>query len=340
MARFRRRAPALTLFFLAPAIGELLSGSSPPSEFFSPPTLLLLAVLYGGGALLIRELRCRWHKGWPTVLLLGAAYGLVEEGLMVKSFFDPHWVDIGLLGSYGRWAGVNWVWAFELTLFHAVFSIAVPILLTERLFPERQSDSWVGRRMTALLSLLLIGDILLGFLALTPYRPPFLPYVLTLATVIGFAGAAQRLPVHIFVRPPDDPSEPVMRLRVIGFIGTLTLFALSWAVPNTGAPALLNLWLMAGLPLAVFIAVTAASRGRQLSERQSLGLVSGGMGFFVLLAPLQQLSKNRADDTSGMAIVGLLFLVGLILLELRFRRTAADPALTGGAVLAPDPPRG
>jgi hypothetical protein len=340
MARFRQRTPALTLFFLAPAIGELLSGSSPPSEFFSPLTLLLLAVLYGGGALLVRELRCRWHKGWPTALLLGAAYGLVEEGLMVKSFFDPNWVDIGVLGSYGRWAGVNWIWASELTLFHAVFSITVPVLLTERLFPDRQSDSWVGRRMTILLSLLLIGDILLGFLALTPYRPPFFPYVLTLATVLALAWAARRLPVHIFTHPPDGRSEPVMRLRVIGFIGTLSLFALSWAIPSTGAPALLNLWLMAGLPAAILIAVAAASRGRQLSERQSLGLASGGLVFFVLLTPLQQLSKNRADNTSGMAIVGLLFLVGLVLLEWRVRHTADDPAFTADAILAPDPPRG
>lgn len=340
MARLRRHAPALTLFFLAPAIGELLSGSSPPSEFFSPPTLLLLAVLYGGGALLIRELRCRWHKGWPTVMVLGAAYGLVEEGLMVKSFFDPNWVDIGLLGSYGRWAGVNWVWASELTLFHAVFSITVPILLTERLFPDRRSDSWVGRRMAVLLGFLLIGDILLGFLALTPYRPPFFPYVLTLAAVPALGWAAHHLPVHALPRPPEGSKEPVLRFRVIGLLGTLSLFAVSWAVPNTGAPALLNLWLMAGLPAAVFIAVTAASRGRQLSERQSLGLASGGLGFFILLAPLQQLSKNRADNTSGMAIVGLFFLIGLILLDRRFRHTDAGPALAGDALLVPDPPRG
>ncbi len=47
--------PALVLFFLSPAIGELLSGSSPPAEFFSP-FLPVLAVLYGGGAILSREL--------------------------------------------------------------------------------------------------------------------------------------------------------------------------------------------------------------------------------------------------------------------------------------------
>jgi len=132
--------PALTLFFLAPMLAELLSGSAPPVEFFNPFALLVLPALYGSGAILVRELRVRWGKGWPTVFALGAAYGIVEEGLMVKSFFDPNWMDLGPLGSYGRWAGVNWVWSLELTIFHAVFSIAIPILLVELLFPAQRDQ--------------------------------------------------------------------------------------------------------------------------------------------------------------------------------------------------------
>ena len=99
-SRFRM-PPALVLFFLAPVIGELLSGSSPPVEFFKPFSLLLLAALYGGGALLARELALRWGKRWPTILTLGLAYGVLEEGLMVKSFFDPAWMDLG------RWVPDN-----------------------------------------------------------------------------------------------------------------------------------------------------------------------------------------------------------------------------------------
>jgi hypothetical protein len=100
-------SPALVLFFLAPAIAELLLGSSPPSEFFNPVSLLLLSSLYGSGALVMRELKVRWKKGYVSLFLLGAAYGIVEEGLMVKSFFDPDWMDLGLLGVYGRWIEVN-----------------------------------------------------------------------------------------------------------------------------------------------------------------------------------------------------------------------------------------
>ena len=61
----RKLPPALVLFFLAPVIGELLSGSAPPIEFFNPFSLIILPALYGSGALLVRELTLRWKKRWP-----------------------------------------------------------------------------------------------------------------------------------------------------------------------------------------------------------------------------------------------------------------------------------
>lgn len=105
----KRISPAWLLILLAPAVGELLSGSSPPVEYFQPLSFILLTSLYGSGALLVREIVFRWGKGWPSVLALGAAYGMVEEGWMVKSFFDPAWVDLGKLGraAVGRELGMG-----------------------------------------------------------------------------------------------------------------------------------------------------------------------------------------------------------------------------------------
>jgi hypothetical protein len=64
------------LWLLSPAIGELLSGSSPPLEFFNPFSYLLLASLYGSGAVLIRELKNRWDLDFKGLLLLGAVFVL------------------------------------------------------------------------------------------------------------------------------------------------------------------------------------------------------------------------------------------------------------------------
>ena len=109
----KRNVPIIILALLSPAIAELLSGSSPPLEFFNPFGFVLLVGLYGCGVVIVRELSIRWEKGWGSILLLGAAYGIIEEGLAVKSFFDPNWMDLGILGTYGRWIGVNWVWIKE-----------------------------------------------------------------------------------------------------------------------------------------------------------------------------------------------------------------------------------
>ena len=73
-------SPALILF-LAPAIAELLSGSAPPSEFFNPVGFLLLASLCGSGALIARELKVRWNKGYVLLLTLGATIKVTDSNL-------------------------------------------------------------------------------------------------------------------------------------------------------------------------------------------------------------------------------------------------------------------
>ena len=307
-------APLLALFFLAPAIGELLSGSAPPAEFFTPFTLIVLAALYGSGAILVRELRLRWGKGWTTVLLLGAAYGIVEEGLMVKSFFDPGWEGLGLLGSYGRWAGVNWVWSLQLILYHAVFSIAIPILLVELAFP-----AWLGRRGMVGFALLLLVDVAFGFLLLTTYRPPLIPYLLALATAAGLVMLARRLPSR---QPPQlVPVARPRRFALLGLGATVTFFVIHWVFPGLGLPVPLTLLSALLLVVLVAWAVRRMSHRGAWGDEHRLALAGGALLFFVLLAPLQELDPARTDNLTGMGAVGLAMLLFLIWLWLRVRAT-------------------
>ena len=124
------------------------------------------------------------NKGYVSLFILGAAYGISEEGLMVKSFFDPNWMDLGVLGSYGRWMDVNWVWAEWLTIYHAIFSIAIPITLVELAYAEKRNESWIGNK--TLISLILLLGIItaIGYFALTPCKPPIIQYMLTIMSVI------------------------------------------------------------------------------------------------------------------------------------------------------------
>ncbi len=320
MEKRRTLWPLLTLFFIAPAIGELLSGSSPPAEFFHPFGLFFLAALYGSGAILIRERRVRMGKGWPAVLALGAAYGIVEEGLMVKSFFDPNWVDLGLLGHYGRWAGVNWVWSLQLTIYHAVFSIAIPILLVELLFPASRGERWLGRRGMIGFSLLLAADVLFGSLFLAPYRPPVIPYLLAFLTVVGLVLLARRLPDGTGTTQAHPRSKPALRPALLGFGATFFFFLIFWALPALEVPVVLTVLAVVVLVIAVAWAVRRMSRGGGWTDEHRLALASGALTFFVLLAPLQELDASRPDDTRGMTLVGLATLGLLVLLRRRVKR--------------------
>jgi hypothetical protein len=154
----RPRLPVLAVLLLAPTIPELLTGSTPISELAFDPLGFAIAFLgivglYGTGALLIREFAVYFRKGWATILLLGAAYGIAEEGLAVHTFFEPAGRSpVGALGWYGHAFGVNWLWALGLTAFHAVYSIALPILLTGLFFPGVRNERWLDRGAIALVA--------------------------------------------------------------------------------------------------------------------------------------------------------------------------------------------
>jgi hypothetical protein len=315
----KRISPALVLYFLAPAIGELLSGSAPPIEFFNPFGLLILPALYGSGAILVRELALRWDKRWPTILVLGLAYGIVEEGLMVKSFFDPAWPDLGLLGDYGRWAGVNWVWSLFLTIYHAVYSIAIPIFLVELLFSERRDERWIGRRGMITLSLLLLAVVLFGFFFLTEYRPPALPYLMALAVTIGLYTIARRMPTHWWTLR-TEPSRNPLWFGLIGFTSTTAFFFLHWIFPENGVPVPLTMLAAVSLVWLVFIAVRNISGEGGWSDEDKLALVSGALTFFILLAPISEFIASRPDNPAGMTLVGLVALFFLIWLRGRTQR--------------------
>src|SRR5437660_11193712 len=149
MISFLKTHPLLCLLILSPGIPEYLAASSNSGcVVLSPPVFLLFLAanlaLYGPGVILIRDAKIRWNKGWASVFLLGAAYGIVEEGLALRTLFNPTSSVVGNLGVYGHWLGVNWVWTVGLVIFHSVFSIGLPIFIFGLAFPDLKSKSLVS----------------------------------------------------------------------------------------------------------------------------------------------------------------------------------------------------
>jgi sulfite exporter TauE/SafE len=139
--RFMKKS-ALGLFFLAPLIGEYLLGNVTIRDIGG---LVLLAPLYGGGALLIREVVRRTGKGWPTILALGLAYGLLEAGVFDGSLFSANYEGVDYDAVRIPVLDVSAFYGLQFVINHAAWSIGIPILLTETLTRRHRTTPWLGR---------------------------------------------------------------------------------------------------------------------------------------------------------------------------------------------------
>ena len=327
--RRQRVWPAvLTLFLLAPIVGEVLSGSTPPLSFINPVTFLLETGLYGSGAIVVRELVRRRGLGWASILLLGAAYGILEEGLVVTSWFNPYWPDLGVLVHYGRLFDVSWVWAFGLTTYHAVVSITIPIILTETLFPHLAARPWLRRRGLILFSIWLalislFSLLLFGFLEFRKqgYMHPPLAYFIALALAVACVWLALRM-------RPSTPSAPSTRnvprlwqLRLLALATTILFFFDLWAMPNLVPFPLVPIALVIGLVALATWVLRRWARRAGWGAQHRLALAFGVITFFVLLSPLTEffVLPHTGKNPAGLIVVECLFLLGLILLSWRIR---------------------
>jgi hypothetical protein len=136
----RRLAPAFALFFLAPLVAEFLLGDFPITYL---GVLFALAPLYGGGALLIREVARRTDRGWPTMLLLALAFGVIEEGLLTQSLFNPNYVNAHLLDEgFVPALGIAVPWTIFVLTLHTVWSVATPVALVEEATVSHREQPW------------------------------------------------------------------------------------------------------------------------------------------------------------------------------------------------------
>ncbi|MCJ2563659.1 MAG: hypothetical protein LN417_06185 [Candidatus Thermoplasmatota archaeon] len=312
-----KRRALIALVLLSPLTAELLSGSSPPLEFFFPPGFLLLVGLYGSGVLLVRELALRWGKGWPSVLLLGAAYGILEEGLIVRSFFDPAWMDLGILGEYGRWAGINWVWSVWLTIFHGLVSIAVPIILVNLMYPSQKRA-----RLTTDPQLLLPVLALVVITAISPflfeYEPEAHLYSLAVLSMVLFGLAAYMFPRDWPKMKSDAPILPPSYFLAIGFLYMLFSLVIVYALPGAGLQPYAVIALLCLLSCgALWVLINSAGRG--YNEMALLALVVGLLAPFIIVSFV-----HEANGIMGMSLVGISYAVYLFLLMVRVGRGAPE----------------
>jgi hypothetical protein len=313
----RRFAPALVLVFLAPFVGELLLGNTPVRLIFG---YLLVLPMYGFGALFIRELSRRTGRGWPTILILGLAYGVVEEGLADMSLFNPNFLGQHLL-SYGNLFGIGWPWWFFVLTLHAVWSIGVSIALAEALFARSSGPNpWLSRKGLVVSGLAFgFGAVLVHFVGGQGYQLSAGQAALSRLLVAGLVTVAFLIPTQRGAQVPDSHQAPSP--WVVGgtaFVLTSAFMAITRLAYTLQLPAaaLILVYLML-YGLAVF-AVWRWSRRIGWNAEHRFALAAGALLTYAWYGFVQ--APHDVLDIIGQAVFALIAL-GILILAGRQVRT-------------------
>ncbi|MFH0760860.1 MAG: hypothetical protein V2A67_05100 [Bacteroidota bacterium] len=317
----KRIPPWLSLLVMAPLMGEIVSGHQPPLELFNPLSVLLLMLPYGLGALICRELVLRWKKSWPSLILLAIAYGVYEEAIVIRSVFNPDWMELGILKPYYV-LGVNWTYSEMLIHFHVLISIAASIMLVEMLYPDRRKERWLGNKG---LTVCIIGLALwlpAGWM-MTDFAPPVTGYILSCLAFAVLVIAACYIPVGVRAPVHKHPPHPVFFL-LLGFMNMTLFFVSVYVLPEYMTPPLLLsiIGLIFLDALTLWLLLRWSGNGAGWNDWHRLAWVSGGLGFFILY----NISSDMEAFT-GRSIVSALTIVGLILISARVKHYTRNKAL-------------
>jgi len=313
--------PGITLAFFSPVLAELVSGSTPPLAFFFPITLPFFIFYYGVGVLIVRELSHRWRLPWPGLLLLGAAFGVTAE-----AFIAGTWVDVGSDAADIRWgtfAGLNWGIVFPFCLYHAVYSVGIPVLVVNRLFPDRAERSWVkpGRWSTFAVGLWVLFTSTFVVVRFDPL-PTAIAFALITILVL-FARRSRNWSRLASLRPRSGLRN--RRLFLGSFGATLVIFAIGWWTrPSFPGAALMTNAVVLAMMLILIRGITARQApDEEENHEKNLAMIGGAVTYLALQGAATELIGGL-----GMSLVGVATAIVMIRL---WRRE-------GGSSLQSSPP--
>jgi MFS family permease len=337
--KWRTIAPLATLIFLSPVLVELLPGIIRVSFLW---LLVPEMAVYGVAAVLIREAARRLHRGWATILLLGIAYAVAEECLILQTSLTPQFFPAST-SSFGWAVGVQWIYLVAMLGYESVYAIVLPIALTELLFPDRRDDPWLSQRgIVIALVVFLLGCASVwwfwthvglyetmraygyGDLVQRPYQIPLLNIGLALVAIVVFIALGLGLP-----RPAEKPAtKHAWSPWILGLIAFI--FGLFW-------------WVMVGLPyipasvfrgasplipivigliwamLAMVVISSLSSNRKGWQDRHRLALIFGAELASMIGGTLVILAAPRVDKI-GKLVLDLIALILFVALAWLLRK--------------------
>ncbi|MDT0305167.1 hypothetical protein [Streptomonospora wellingtoniae] len=336
-----RLKAAWALVVLAPLSAEAtFSGVGMPVLWVILP---LLVPMYGAGVLLIRELVARAGAGLPGLLLMGAAYELVEDGIGLQALTSPNLYNAAEWGP--RVLGFNTAYWESQLGYHVVFSVLVPVALTDLLFPRfagrplLRRGGLIGAGVAAAVGVALLRLLIAG-VEDPGYQAPLPVLAGLLLTVAVLAVLALRI-VPRMRRVLPGAAPPAEAGRAPGLVaacllpGAAALVFLGLLVPPgyppTG-PAVGGGWVVAAMAGAAAVAAATGwriatwARTAGFTDIHRVAVIGGALVGHTLFLTLSALVFGERAGAVFPAVVGTAVIAatagGLTWLALRLRRRA------------------
>ena len=332
----RAAAPVAILIFLSPVLTELLAGIVTISRLW---LLIPELAVYGGAALMIREVARRQGRGWGTILLLGVAFAVLEEFVILQTSLTPQFFPAGT-DSFGWAFGVQWSYFVAMLGYESVYAIVLPIALTEILFPARRDEPWLSQRglaITAVIFALASVGVwwLWSHVGVARYSSAVTisPLNVILGVVVAVALVAATLALRRNPRPVAKAARSSRRrawwpwaLWLIAFIFGLfwwILVVLAYLPANvaSGGSPLVPIIFGAVWGLFAYVTIRWLSGAANWQDRHRLGLIFGASVASMLAGTLTVLAGEPIDLLGKLALdLVAIILFAILAWRLRARR--------------------
>ena len=304
------------LLFLSPVMGELLSGSTPPLEFINPIGLIFLVLLYGCGTLLIREAKVRWNLQW-SIIFLAVAYGILEEGTMIQSFFNISHADLGILSGYGMYFGIQWPWAIMLILFHGTMSTLIPITIAELLWPEYRNRPLLKKRglIFSFTGLIFVVTFWMIFIigkkldpAYTNYSPDNLLIISSILVIFLLIWLAYKYRDNRISKNKFSLCSP-FAFGIAGLMFQAANLFLPSVLAETRIPGIITILTQIIFATVALLFIVYQIYNQNITKRHIVSLIFGSILFWIFLTPINEF----VNGVFGIFVFGIISLILLII---------------------------
>ncbi|MEV1288325.1 hypothetical protein [Micromonospora sp. NPDC049679] len=273
----RARAAQVAALLMLSAVGAELLAAYDDST--GRPGRLLFAVvffaaLYGAPALLIREVARRNGWGWPSIIMLAFALGIIQPGVIDQALFSTDYRDIetwnqSLRGTFIDPLGFSATNALNFVLGHVIYSFCAPIAVAEAWRPKTAHTPWVGLPGAAAAA---SGYVLAAAVILTDPESHSASAAQVTASVVA-AGLCVGAAVILGRRRPRRPRTRRAPRLLVTVAASFLLLAAATAVPeNWTGVAITTSVLAAGAALLGHV-----SRGHGWSVRHAAAVATGAL---------------------------------------------------------------